>query len=162
MANDERSGIFRQKSLESISSPEELHDYVRVTNPGVWLVLSAIIILLAGFIVWGIYGEIETVVDAVCITENDVTVCYVSEENVKDVRAGMTVVADDGAVCTVTEVSKEALDAGAALSDYAMHVSGFAEGEWIHELKLSGNLADGTSSAGVIVDSVKPISFILN
>lgn len=33
--------IFRKKSVEKMSSPEQLNDYVKVTNPGVWMVLAA-------------------------------------------------------------------------------------------------------------------------
>ena len=43
-----------------IKSPEQLDNYIRVTSPGVWFVLSAIIIVLAGFTFWIFTGEIET------------------------------------------------------------------------------------------------------
>ena len=29
--------IFRKKSLDKVKSPENLDDYIRVSNPGVWL-----------------------------------------------------------------------------------------------------------------------------
>lgn len=32
--------IFRQKSIERVSSPEQLNDYIRVATPGVRLVLQ--------------------------------------------------------------------------------------------------------------------------
>ena len=51
-------GVFREKSLERISEPEQLHDYIRVTSPGVWLVLIAVIVLLAGVLVWGVFGKL--------------------------------------------------------------------------------------------------------
>ena len=38
--------IFREKSIKRISSPEELNKYLRVTNPGIWAVLLAVIVLL--------------------------------------------------------------------------------------------------------------------
>ena len=38
--------IFRKKSMDKISSPEQLNDYVRVSNPGIWMILFAVIILL--------------------------------------------------------------------------------------------------------------------
>ena len=44
--------LFRQKSLDRISSPEELHDYMRVTSPRLWMILGAILVLLAGFIAY--------------------------------------------------------------------------------------------------------------
>lgn len=40
--------IFRKKSVERVSSPEQLSDYIRVSNPSVWMTLAAIIVLLAG------------------------------------------------------------------------------------------------------------------
>ena len=51
--------IFRQKSINKVSSPEKLDDYIRVTTPSVWIVLIAIVLLLVGGIVWGIFGEVE-------------------------------------------------------------------------------------------------------
>ena len=43
-----------------VKSPEQLDNYIRVTSPGSWIVLSSIIILLAGFTFWIFTGEIET------------------------------------------------------------------------------------------------------
>ena len=48
MDNQNQNQIFRQKSLDQISSPEQLHDYLHVTNPTVWLALAAVILLLVG------------------------------------------------------------------------------------------------------------------
>jgi hypothetical protein len=43
--------LFRKKSIDRISSPEKLEDYMRVTSPRLWMLLSAIVILLVGFLV---------------------------------------------------------------------------------------------------------------
>ncbi len=51
--------IFRQKSLDRVSDPDKLNDYIRVTTPGVWLVLTAILILLLGMLAWSILGTVE-------------------------------------------------------------------------------------------------------
>ena len=53
------NSIFRQKSIDKVTSPEKLDDYIRVTTPSIWIVLIAILILLAGGIVWGVFGEVE-------------------------------------------------------------------------------------------------------
>ncbi len=52
--------LFRQKSLDHISSPEELHDYMRVTNPRLWAVLIAIVLLLGGFLVYAATTRMES------------------------------------------------------------------------------------------------------
>ena len=55
----ETNSIFRQKSLDKVSSPEKLDDYIRVTTPSVWITLTAIVLLLVGAVVWSIFGEVE-------------------------------------------------------------------------------------------------------
>lgn len=50
--------IFRKTSLDRISSPERLNDYIKVSNPGVWLILAAVAALLAAAVVWGCTAEI--------------------------------------------------------------------------------------------------------
>ncbi len=53
------NNIFREKSLERVSSPEALNDYIRVTTPSVWIVLAATVLLLVGMLVWSIFGTVE-------------------------------------------------------------------------------------------------------
>ena len=55
--------LFRQKSIDRISSPEELHDYMRVTSPRLWMILAAIVILLTGFIVYASTASMENTVN---------------------------------------------------------------------------------------------------
>ena len=53
------NGIFQEKSMERVSSPEALNDYIRVTTPSVWIVLAAVVVLLAGMLAWSIFGTVE-------------------------------------------------------------------------------------------------------
>ena len=57
--NNEERSIFREKSIKKVTSPEELNDYIHVTSPSVWIVLAAIVLLLAGMIVWSIFGKVK-------------------------------------------------------------------------------------------------------
>lgn len=50
--------IFREKSVKQVSSPEELNHYMKVTTPRVWIVLVAIVLVLAGAISWSIFGSV--------------------------------------------------------------------------------------------------------
>ena len=51
--------MFREKSLEKVTSPEQLNDYIKVTRPSVWLILFATIILIVGTLVWAVFGKIQ-------------------------------------------------------------------------------------------------------
>ena len=56
---DEKKSVFRKKSLDNISSPERLNEYIRVSTPGVWLILAAITVLLIGILVWSVFGTLK-------------------------------------------------------------------------------------------------------
>lgn len=51
--------IFRKKSLESLNSPENLDEYLKVTNISGWIVLLAFILILAGVVVWGLTSDFD-------------------------------------------------------------------------------------------------------
>ena len=53
------SDLFRKKSLDRVSSPEELNDYIRVTTPSIWLILAATVILILGMLAWSVFGTVE-------------------------------------------------------------------------------------------------------
>jgi hypothetical protein len=52
--------IFRQISLERLSSPEQLDQLVRVTDPMSWLALLALSLVLVAAGVWGVFGSLPT------------------------------------------------------------------------------------------------------
>lgn len=51
--------IFRKKSLDRISSPEESLDYLKVTRPAVWVILVVIVFIILAIVIWSITGRIE-------------------------------------------------------------------------------------------------------
>ncbi len=156
------STLFRSKSLERITSPDDLDDYVRVANPGVWILLIAIVILLVGFIVWGVFADLETTVPAIVHTDMDITNCYIRENYIEDgsVHTGMTVRCMDEEY-TISAIDDQALLAEEVLSSYEIHLGEFTDGEWIHSAALDRNAQPGVHEAVIVIDSVSPISFIL-
>lgn len=130
--------IFRKKSLDKIKSPENLSDYVRVTNPGLWLLLAAVIVLLTGAVIWGAYGHIETVVEADMHIKDGKAFCYVSSEEIGKIEKGMAVRSGktEGRVCE-TEPEKSCV-------------------------QVEIELANGHYDAEIVTESIKPLSFVLN
>lgn len=54
------SKVFRQVSLERLSSPEQLDQLMQVTTPKGWLALGALGSLLLIGLAWGVFGAIPT------------------------------------------------------------------------------------------------------
>ena len=76
----EEKKLFREKSLTHFSSPEQMTDYLKVTGVGVWLVLTAIIVLLLGAFAWSATGTLETVVIGRADVSDGVAVILVSAD----------------------------------------------------------------------------------
>ena len=156
------NGLFRQKSLERVSSPEQMDDYIRVTSPGVWLVLAAAIALLAGLILWAALGRLETTVTAAAVAGPEVgPVCYIAEDDFPSVHAGQTVhIAGEDYV--LADVASKPVVVDESFDAYALHVGGLQAGQWVYPAELDAALDEGIYEARVVVDSVSPISFLLN
>ena len=154
--------IFRKKSIERVSSPEQLNDYIRVSNPSVWMLLAAIIVLLAGVCVWGALGRLETKISAAALAEDGSIVCYVKEAEAEKIQSGMPV-RIGGNEYTVKSVAASPVAVGQGeFGEYLLYVGGLQVGEWVYEVVLDGSLADGVYAAEIVVDSVSPLSFVFD
>ena len=88
----EENQLFRQKSLDRISSPEQLNDYLKVTNPAIWLVLTAIILLLVGVLIWSSSATIESFAFGTAqVQDGSMRITFDDEQIARNVKTGMTV-----------------------------------------------------------------------
>ena len=55
----EQKQIFRKAAIDRMLSPEQLNDYIRVGSPSVWVILAAVIVILASLFVWVEFGRVE-------------------------------------------------------------------------------------------------------
>lgn len=135
--------IFRQKSLTRIKSPENLDDYIRVSNPSVWLLLITVIILLIGACVWGVYGRIDSTVRTSIYAENGIAVCYIADKDISSVKKGMTV-SFNNLKAIIAEIGQK-------------ETKGYA-----CSLQAEPSIPDGVYEGKIVTSSVKPLYFILN
>lgn len=156
------SMIFREKSLKKIASPEQMNDYIRVSSPSVWMVLTAVIVLLAGVCVWGMFGHLDTAVQTggVC-TDGRLTV-FVGEEDHDKIKEN-AVISVDGVEYAVAEITNAPIRVDDQIDPYVVHLAGFTEGDWVYRLyAYVPGLADGVYAASVITERVRPLDFVLN
>ncbi|MCI7760468.1 MAG: hypothetical protein MSH49_10650 [[Eubacterium] saphenum] len=161
MDNKTEKQVFRQKSVERISSPEQLNDYVRVSNPSVWMILAAVVFILAGVCVWGIFGRLDTVIDTVGVCRDGKLTCYVADEDIKTVKMGMKISVNGGDY-EISGIAKTPIEVDENFDSYAMYVGELKEGEWVYEVTAKAPIESGTYNAKIITNSVSPISFVMN
>jgi hypothetical protein len=73
--------LFREKSLDRISSPEQIDDYIHVVRPKTWILLIVILLLIAAAVVWGFMGRIDvrTVTDGQAAVESVTPVSFLMQ-----------------------------------------------------------------------------------
>ena len=155
------SNLFRKKSLERISSPEQLNTYIRVSTPSVWLLLAAIVVLLAGVCVWGVFGHMDTTLTALAVSDGETVTAYVRQADAAKVAAEQAVLVN-GVQGKVLSISAEPLRVDAAFTEYMRHVGGLQQGEWAYAVTLDIACDAGIYAAQIVIDSVPPMSFVLN
>lgn len=165
--------LFREKSLDRISSPETLTDYIKVTTPSVWLILAAILLLLIGVCCWGFFGRLNTKVGTIVMSTGNYMYAIVEDTEAERIKVGDAVIVGDRTYL-VTGFGKEPVELSTQDSSYLMHLFGKTENCWVVILSISdvyvlGNgmtgqdlLPTGTYEGSIIIDSVSPMSFVVN
>ncbi len=133
--------VFRQKSLERISSPEQLTDYLKVTNPGIWVMLAAVIVLLGGLFVWSMVGNLETLTDASALVENGQAQINVTDSSKGEISSGMTV-----------RIGNDEYRISSVEKDEFGRIVAFAP----------VNEADGKYDVKIVTESIHPIEFLFS
>ena len=135
---EEQNKLFRKKALERISSPEQLTDYLRVTGPGVWIILITVMLLLGSLFAWAAIGTLETTADVKVMVRDDNA--FVVSPGGTEIKEGMTLRVSGND----TRITSSQTD------DYGRS-SGTAE----------ISLPDGTYDGVVVTDTMHAIDFLL-
>ena len=155
------NNIFRKKTLDKVTNPEQLNDYIKVSNPGVWMILVAIIIFLIWVCAWGYFGRLETKISAPLEVVNGKYTAYVKESEIVKLKEGMTIKVDN-IEAEIEEISTKALSATKTLDEYAMHLGGINQNDWVFMLEGKIDLEDGIYLGQIVIESIAPITFVFN
>ena len=77
-----KQDLFRKESMDQLSRPDQLSDYIRVSTPATWVLLAAIILLLVGTCVWGVFGRLDTTVQGAAVSDGTALTAYFTEEEI--------------------------------------------------------------------------------
>ena len=161
------SNLFREKSLETIESPESLNDYLRVTSPGVWLVLATVIVLLVGGILWSVLGRINTSGTFAVEATAEECVCYVSFDTLEELETVLkqgvvTIDGQDYPLKTDIGLNREDIISITEDINPRVRVAGKLEiGDFAVKLPVDAQLPVGVYSGTIVTESLQPFSLLL-
>lgn len=155
-----KQDLFRKESLDQLSSPDQLTDYIRVSTPATWVLLTAIILLLAGTCVWGVFGRLDTRVQGAAVSDGSVLEACFPEADIDRLSEGMTVTVN-GRGHAVTGIRRTPVQLSAD-QELLLHLGGFENGDWVCTVLLDGSEPDGYYTAEAVIESIAPGSFVFN
>lgn len=133
-----------------------------MTSPGVWMILSAVILLLIGVFIWGVLGRIEATAQAAVVTEGGESTCIVPEAALKGALQYKTVKIDGDE----KELAPDILEPqviSESTNVYVMITGGLRVGDIVYPIKLAQPLAaDGISAGTLVTEELSPIELFFN
>ena len=137
------SQVFRQKSVDRVKSPENLNDYIKVTNINLWILLAAIATLLIGVCFWGALGTIETKTEVGAAVLDGQAICQ----------------GDADITMTIKKLLNKGTEVTFELNGSIGKITGVDEKKWIIYGEI--DLPDCTGAA-YIHESINPMSLLFN
>ncbi|MBO6302901.1 MAG: hypothetical protein J6N15_10735 [Ruminiclostridium sp.] len=138
---EQTSNKPKNKVPERISSPDQLSECLHATDPGAWIVLGIVLLLLSGILAWSVFGSLETSVVGVADVSDSTAKIYYIEEAIGKIKPGMTV----------------------KFETQTTEITDVINTEYGDEVALAPVAADdGIYDVRIVTAGVHPITFLLN
>ena len=150
-----------------ISSPDQLNSYIRITSPGTWIVLAAILVLLAGLFLWLFTGQLEISINTPIFTRGSESFSFLPGEQLHGLKPGTPIrIMNSTTSGTITDIAPKQIDlmdivALTGIDNAAkMGIDYSSHGLFMVSLNIP-DAPKGVAQAVMIIDTVKPLSFLL-
>ncbi|MCF0142671.1 MAG: hypothetical protein HUJ75_04775 [Parasporobacterium sp.] len=171
--------LSRTEGISRAKSPEQLNEYIRVVRPHAWIILVAITALLAGLVIWSVFGTIEKKIDVgIGITEleeSDVkkAYCYVNADYFVQKNDSVQIYTDDGVIAKskvlLVDDNIIIVDANQSYAkentniSYMMYMSGLRTDDLGYLVMVDPvDLEPGIYKGKITIERIRPINLIFN
>ncbi len=157
----EENELYRKNAMERVTSPEQLNDYIHVTSPAIWMILIGIAVILIGMLVWANVGHLDTYeVGAGIVSDGEVTV-YVTPQVRAKVKSGMELNVQNHKT-EIKSISDYPVTVPGDIDTYVLNAANLEEGQNAYILKAPVDMENGIYTVSILLESVKPISFVVH
>lgn len=165
-----QNNLFKKSSMERISSPEKLNDFIKVANPASWMVLAASLSVVLGLLIWGIFGRLtETVQFSGCLKDGQL-ICYTEGGTAQKLEKGMKAAISpqgsgetfEGSIALVSDYPLSFDEASRGItSDYMLASLGITGWNIPVAVETDAPLYDGVVyTVSVVTDTYRPIEMV--
>lgn len=166
-----QNNLFKKSSMERITSPEKLNDFIKVSNPTSWMILGAALAIVLGLLCWGIFGQLTESVSFNGYLKEGQLCCYAPGSLAEQLSAGMEAKvapqgsaenAFDGRILTVAEHPLSYDEASRdIISDYMLSSLGITGWNIAVTLETDAPLYEGVVyTVSVVTETYRPIEMV--
>lgn len=160
-----RNNLFREKSIQRMTSPEQLDDCIRTVNPGVWTVLCAVCLFLVSVLVWSVTGTLDIAVEARGYSNGVSVYVFLDEAEAFAIEEHMEayIGEESGRVASIGEVPESYEAMAKILGGEGMaHALMIEEEDWKWRVTICGiGVKEGVCDVRIITEQRNPISYLL-
>ncbi|MBO4717288.1 MAG: hypothetical protein J5599_05260 [Spirochaetales bacterium] len=141
--------------------PGDLNQYIHLTTVSIWLVLGAFLVFVIGMVVWGFFGRLTVSVQAVAVSQESSIMLYIPEDQVSRIKQDSELVIND-TTAAIGEIRENAYTekASDALDEYQRSLADLTEDQKVLVINRTMAVPDGSYSASIILERIKPFSFL--
>lgn len=99
--------LFRKSSVEYVTSQEKLDAYIKVTNPGAWLTVTGIFLLLVCAVIFGGASRLKTTIPVSGVVEKQKIHVFVSPGQAEELREGLAFEKKQERLGEILEIAEE-------------------------------------------------------
>ncbi|MDO5328777.1 MAG: hypothetical protein Q4E88_01580 [Coriobacteriia bacterium] len=152
---------FRKEAIDSVSTPYDINDYIRIAQPSTWIILFAIILFLVGALCWGYFGRLYSYFTSPAVVEDNQITSVISDDYYNNVQIGTKIVVDDkqGEISEKSPIPETATE---LLAKYNLNSSVIDPNDKYYIVKGHIDTSDGSYQAQIVTKEHKPIEFLFN
>ena len=150
--------LFRTESLNKVNNPDKTDAYLKVTNPSIWLIIFAAIILLGSFAYWSFAATIPNRTPAVGYIKDQQVTVFMPAENVMAIGDSLEILID-GVSHAVTGVETKLYSAKEIKDIYGEAINP-SEMNFVITAEAKG-MEDGIKSLSVVTNRVRAFDYML-
>ena len=164
-----QKNLFKKSSIDQISSPEQLNDYIKVSSPSVFMILAVVVLLLVSALVWGFFGSMSKTVSLKGVARGGEILCFVDPSADTVYKEGMEIAVTSntgtvvsGKISSVSQTPLSFVEAATGVgSDYAVYALSLSDWNIPFIIEIDLSLVEGAIySVNVTTESIRPISLI--
>ena len=163
---ENQKSVFSQKAFDKMRSPDDLDKALSVAAPGLWAVILACAVLVAGLVVWGVFGTVISSVTTQGVRTGDQLLCLLTSEEASYVEEGepANVAGRRMSVSSVSTIPISHEEARELLgSDYLADT--LMKEKWAYVVLFDGDPSAFTEGAlmkvHITTDRVSPVELVL-